>query len=48
MTMACSIVMPRVMENFDDKCVVHSAVKFREHCAERFMEQFDEKCHGTF
>ena len=40
--------MTKVREHFDDKAVVHSVVKGREHCDDSVMEQFDEKCHGTF
>ena len=50
-----SIVMPRVMvlcddkvmEHFDDKCVVHCEEKGREHFDDRVMQQFDEKCNGV-
>ena len=47
MTMTWSSVMPSVMEQLDDKCVVHCDEKGREHCDDRVMEQFDEKCHGA-
>ena len=40
--------MTKVRENFIDKSVVHSVMKEREHCDDRVMEQFDEKCHVTF
>ena len=38
--------MTKVMENFDDKGVVHCDEKGREHCDDRVMEQFEKKCHG--
>ena len=40
--------MTKVMEHFDDKCVVHCDEKGREHFDDRFMQQYDEKCNGTF
>ena len=40
--------MTNVMEDFDDKGVVHCDEKGREHCDDRVMEQFVEKDHGTF
>ena len=37
--------MTKVMEHFDEKCVVQCDEKGREHCDGRVMEQFDEKGH---
>ena len=43
-----NFLMTKVMEHSDGKGVVHFDEKGREHCDYRVMEQFDEKCHGTF
>ena len=40
--------MTKVMEHFDDKCVVPCDEKGREHCDDRVMEHFDAKGHGAF
>ena len=40
--------MTKVMEHFDDKCVVHCDEKGREHFDDRVTEQIDEKDHGAF